>query len=90
VHQHDRYLIGVFLTEGDGTDAGAAVLDMEDGELGKITSGCPSPHLGKNIAMGLVSKLLKEGTEVKVVVRNKPRKATVAKMPFVETKYYRG
>ena len=59
--------------------------------LGKVTSGIPSPSLGKNIAMGYVaSGHHKKGTELAVEVRGKLRKATVTPMPFVPTRYYRG
>jgi len=65
-----------------------AMLTLET--KGKITSGCPSPTLGKNIAMGYVrSGFHKQGTEVGIKVRGKERNGTVTKMPFVETKYYK-
>jgi len=58
--------------------------------LGTVTSGSPSPTLGKNIAMGYIKpEYAKAGTEVAVKVRGKVRKATVTKMPFVETKYWK-
>lgn len=58
--------------------------------IGKVTSGCPSPTLGRNIAMGYVrSGFHKVGTEVGVKVRGKVRDGVVAKMPFVEVKYYK-
>lgn len=58
--------------------------------IGKITSGCPSPTLKKNIAMGYILEgMHKSGTEVKVVVRGKARNAVVVKMPFVESKYFK-
>ena len=45
--------------------------------------------MGKNIAMGYVpTKLSKAGTELTVKVRNKTLKATVVKMPFVDTHYF--
>lgn len=56
-----------------------------------VTSGIPSPSLGKNIAMGYVqSGQHKKGTELGVEVRNKLRKAIVTPMPFVKTRYWRG
>jgi aminomethyltransferase len=60
--------------------------------VGEVTSGCPSPSLqGKNIAMGYVrTGFHRAGTELQVSVRGKQRRATVTKMPFVETKYWRG
>lgn len=64
---------------------------QKDGEkIGTITSGVPSPTLGKNIAMGYIKDgQHKAGTEVDVVVRGKKRKATVTKMPFVPAKYWK-
>lgn len=59
-------------------------------EIGKITSGIPSPTLGKNIAMGYVaSGHHKKGTEVMIEVRKKLRSATVTPMPFVPSKYFK-
>lgn len=64
----------------------------KDGEkIGTITSGVPSPTLGKNIAMGYIKDgQHKAGTEVDVVVRGKKRSGVVTKMPFVPTKYWKG
>lgn len=59
--------------------------------IGKVTSGCPSPTLGKNIAMGYIATgFHKAGTEVEVHVRGKRRKGTVTKMPFVQSRYWKG
>ncbi|KAF9233799.1 hypothetical protein BU15DRAFT_90219 [Melanogaster broomeanus] len=59
--------------------------------IGTVTSGIPSPTLGKNIAMAYVnSGWHKKGTEVEVDVRNKLRKAIVTPMPFVKPNYWRG
>jgi aminomethyltransferase len=60
-------------------------------EIGKVTSGIPSPTLGKNVAMGYVkSGFHKKGTEIEVDVRSKMRKAVVTPMPFVKANYWRG
>ncbi|NWQ66033.1 GCST protein, partial [Neopipo cinnamomea] len=56
---------------------------------GTVTSGCPSPSLGKNIAMGYVETAHSQaGTELTVEVRKKQHPALVTKMPFVPTQYY--
>ncbi|KAK0633386.1 hypothetical protein B0T14DRAFT_418079 [Immersiella caudata] len=84
------------VVEGAPAREGAEIVSRpeEGGEpvkLGTVTSGCPSPTLGKNIAMGYVKDgFHKAGTEVDVVVRGRVRKAVVTKMPFVPTKYWKG
>jgi len=79
-----------FIVDGAPAREGAEIVDAEGKAVGKITSGCPSPTLGKNIAMGYIkSGHHKAGTEVEVVVRGKRRKAKVTKMPFVTSKYWK-
>ncbi|NXE55125.1 GCST protein, partial [Casuarius casuarius] len=57
--------------------------------LGMVTSGCPSPSLRKNIAMGYVEAAYsRTGTALTVEVRKKHHPALVTKMPFVPTHYY--
>ncbi len=74
---------------------------INDKKAGIVTSGAPSPTLGKNIGFcmiefdgmdeNLVSKLNnpKEsiGIDIQVMVRNKLYKAKIAKKPFVVKKY---
>jgi len=70
---------------------GAKVFASGGEHIGLVTSGIPSPTLGKNIAMGYVqSGWHKKGTELQVEVRNKYRKAVITPMPFIKTDYYRG
>lgn len=58
--------------------------------IGEITSGTFSPCLKAPIAMGYVETgKHKAGTEVMLKIRNKMQKASVTKMPFVESRYYR-
>ena len=59
--------------------------------FGTVTSGCPSPSLKTNVAMGYVDQAhSKVGTKVALSVRNKAIEATVTRMPFVPTKYFFG
>ena len=68
---------------------GANLLNLDDEEVGKVTSGGPSFTLEKNIGMGYVPLALsKPGTELKVQVRKNRFAATITKMPFVPAKYY--
>jgi aminomethyltransferase len=85
----ERRRVGL-IVEGAPAREGAEIVNSEGEKVGNITSGCPSPTLGKNIAMGYIKDgLHKAGTEVEVVVRGKKRKAQVTKMPFVPSKYWK-
>lgn len=81
-----------FLIDGKApVREGAEIVD-EDGEvIGRVTSGGFSPSLNAPIAMGYVSAPYAIiGTQVSALVRGKPRAMTVAKMPFVPQRYFRG
>lgn len=78
------------LSEGRGPPArqGAKIL-FNDSTVGQVTSGCPSPSLGGNIAMAYVnSDLSSPGTKLKVQIRDSFINVVVCKLPFVESKYY--
>jgi len=87
----------VGLTVGKGAPPRAHATVIAAGEdpktaavRGEVTSGLFSPTLGSNIAMAYIDlPLAKIGTELQVVVRGKASTATVTKMPFVPTTYYR-
>ena len=65
-------------------------MDNDGKKVGVITSGCPSPVLKKNIAMGYIATShSKVGTECLVKVRGKNQISTIVKMPFVEHRYFR-
>ncbi|OBT88608.1 glycine cleavage system T protein [Pseudogymnoascus sp. 03VT05] len=84
----ERRRVGL-IVEGPPAREGA-VIRVDGKDVGVVTSGCPSPCLKKNIAMGYIQEgLHKSGTPVEVVVRGKARKAEVAKMPFLATGYYK-
>ncbi|NWZ71567.1 GCST protein, partial [Acrocephalus arundinaceus] len=72
------------------TGAGQALLNSPYPHIpGTVTSGCPSPCLGKNIAMGYVEAAhSRAGTQLTVEVRKKQHPAVITKMPFVPTQYY--
>ena len=59
--------------------------DSKGKTIGKITSGTQSPSLQKAIALAyleLASTV--EGTEVNIMIRDKPVKAKVVKVPFLK------
>jgi aminomethyltransferase len=59
-------------------------------QIGEVTSGTFSPCLKVPIAMGYIAnEHSKNGTPIQIKIRDKMQPATVTKMPFVETRYYR-
>lgn len=67
------------------------ITDENGTVIGEVTSGGFSPSLQTPIAMGYVPReFASAGTEINLLVRGKARPAKVAKMPFVEQRYYRG
>uniref|UniRef100_A0A2K5IFQ8 Aminomethyltransferase, mitochondrial n=1 Tax=Colobus angolensis palliatus TaxID=336983 RepID=A0A2K5IFQ8_COLAP len=77
------------MCEGAPMRAHSPILNMEGTKIGTVTSGCPSPSLKKNVAMGYVPcEYSRPGTMLLVEVRRKQQIAVVSKMPFVPTNYY--
>ncbi|XP_063282619.1 aminomethyltransferase, mitochondrial [Pelobates fuscus] len=65
------------------------IMNTEGRVIGEVTSGCPSPCLKLNVAMGYVEpEYMKPGTALKVEIRKKLVDSITSKMPFVPTKYY--
>lgn len=85
-----RVRVGLSVKEGAPAREGAEIADLDGAVIGKVTSGGPSPTLGRNIAMGYVPPAFAAlGTELKVIVRGKAAAAEVIDMPFVAQRYYR-
>lgn len=77
------------ICEGAPMRAHSPILNVEGTRIGTVTSGCPSPCLKKNVAMGYVPlEYSRLGTPLLVEVRRKQQMAVVSKMPFVPTNYY--
>ncbi|MEM7449227.1 MAG: glycine cleavage system aminomethyltransferase GcvT [Myxococcota bacterium] len=78
-----RKLVG-FEMIGRGTGRqGYPILDEEGNPVGTVTSGCPSPTLGKSIGLGYVPKhMAKIGTSFEIGIRHKVVEARVVKTPF--------
>ncbi|PSU36248.1 glycine cleavage system aminomethyltransferase GcvT [Photobacterium lutimaris] len=70
---------------------GSKLFDVDDNEIGIVTSGTFGPTKGAPVAMGYVqTDLAVIGTEIFAEVRGKKLPMTVEKMPFVPQNYYRG
>ncbi len=61
---------------------------VKDGqEIGEVTSGGPSPILGKNIGLGYVAiEHARIGTEFDIVIRGEPVRAKIVPTPFYKRK----
>lgn len=69
---------------------GTAVLNAEGDEIGTVTSGGFGPTAGGPVAMGYVAaKAAEVGRPMALLVRGKPRPATIVKLPFVPHTYHR-
>jgi aminomethyltransferase len=69
---------------------GAAVVDADGSEVGKVTSGGFAPSVQKPIAMAYVPvALAASGTRITLAQRGKVHHAEVVAMPFVPHRYVR-
>jgi aminomethyltransferase len=83
--------VGLLVEGRQPVREGAAVLDGDGSEVGKVTSGGFSPTLGQPIAMAYVPVAMAEpGARIQLNQRGKVHEATVAAMPFVPHRYFRG
>ena len=83
--------VGLLVEGRQPVREGAAVLDADGSEVGKVTSGGFAPTLGAPIAMAYVPVAMAEvGTRIQLNQRGKVHEATVAAMPFVPHRYVRG
>jgi aminomethyltransferase len=83
--------VGLLIDGRQPVREGAAVLDAEGSDVGKVTSGGFAPTIGAPIAMAYVPAAMAEiGTRIQLTQRGKVHEATVAAMPFVPHKYVRG
>ena len=69
-----------------------ADIALKSGEIvGRVTSGGPGPSYGAPIAMGYVARAYAAlGTELDIIVRDRPRAAEIVATPFVKQNYHRG
>ncbi len=80
-----RRLIGFVMEEKSIARHGYDILNEAGETIGIVTSGTISPTLGIGVGMGYVSSpYAANGTSIAVSVRNRPMKARVVKMPFIQ------
>lgn len=85
---YTRRLVAFEVT-GKGIARGDYVVTDQAGErIGHVTTGMPSPTLGKALGIALVERAFtKEGTVIQVIIRDKPVTAVVVKYPFYQSRY---
>jgi aminomethyltransferase len=82
--------VGLIVEGRQPVREGAAVVDAEGSEVGKVTSGGFAPTVQKPIAMAYVPlAMAAPGTRVTLVQRGKIHTAEVVPMPFVPHRYVR-
>lgn len=78
-----RKLVGFEMIDRGIPRHGYKIQNTAGEEIGYVTSGTQSPSLGKAIGMGYVAKGNgAEGNEINIMIREKPVKAKVVKIPF--------
>ncbi len=79
-----RRLVGLETTERGIPRHGYPVATADGSQvIGEVTSGTQSPSLKKGIGMAYVAaEYAKPGTEISVIIREKPVRAVVVKPPF--------
>jgi aminomethyltransferase len=78
-----RRLVGFEMVDRAPARDGYPVADRGGERIGVVTSGSPAPYLKKNIGLAyLPATHAKVGTEIDVIVRERPAAAVVVKTPF--------
>lgn len=88
IAQHERGVeetfVGFTLTERGVPRHGYPITDGNGDEIGMVTSGTLSPTLGEPIGLGYVDvDFASEGTEIRVTIRDEPKKAIINTPPFL-------
>jgi len=80
---HERLLVG-FTIEERGIARAEYPIVHEGRPVGRVTSGAPSPTLGKPIGLGYVPPALAPvGTSIEIAIRERRVRARVVETPFV-------
>ncbi len=83
-----RKLAGFEVTGRGIARGGYEIRSLAGEPIGEVTTGMPSPTLGKNLGLGYVpTALAAEGSEFDVIVRDRPVRASVVKTPFYRPRY---
>ena len=82
--------VGLLVEGRQPVREGAAVVDDDESEVGRVTSGGFAPSVGQPIAMAYVpAAMAAPGTRVRLVQRGRIHTGIVTAMPFVPHRYVR-
>lgn len=82
---HPRVLVG-FVLDGRGVARAEHQILHEGRPIGRVTSGAPSPTLGKPIGLGYVPPALAApGTLVEIAIRDRGVAARIVRTPFISS-----
>ncbi len=88
-HGTAQKLVGIRLAGRAPARAGAQIRRGTE-TIGHVTSGCFAPSLNAPIALGYVrADCAADGTELDLIVRDKPLYGTVSPLPFLPHRYVR-
>ena len=73
---------------GPPVRGGASLMSKYGDPIGRVTSGCPSPSLGTNIAMAYVNTEASLGDYVYAVARGKKVELQLPRIHFFKPTYY--
>jgi aminomethyltransferase len=85
-----RKRVGLIPTDKAPAREGAEIRDVSGNKVGVVTSGGFGPTVGMPVAMGYVDAACAAiGTPLDLIIRDQPRRWTVAALPFVPHNYFR-
>jgi aminomethyltransferase len=85
-----RKRVGLIPSDKAPAREGAEIRDLSGKKVGVVTSGGFGPTVGGPVAMGYVDTACAAiGTSLDLIVRDQPRRWTVAALPFVPHNYHR-
>ena len=83
-----KKLIGFELTEKGVPRQGYPIASSDGEEIGAVVTGLYAPSVNKYCGNAFVSpEYAKPGTEIQVMIRNKPKAALVVKRPLYKPTY---
>jgi aminomethyltransferase len=89
-HGTPQKLVGIKILDRVPARAGAEIRNVAGERIGNVTSGCFSPSLNVPIALGYVrTDCAADGTELRLIVRDKHIPGIVAPLPFIPHRYVR-